>query len=378
MNRWNPNFYLKEGRSKGFSEEYLQRLVATGRNIQLSNIPVVFSLSHLANLSQTCYSDLHLFVSRQTAGQKDFPYRNFTIRKRSGGRRWISIPVPPLMAVQSWIAKNILNNVQPHRAAYAYVIGRRAKDHAKNHCASNWLLKIDIKDFFNNISERQVYQIFTSLGYPKLMSFEMARLCTRVTPGRTGKRWNVAWGDFQVDDYTSRLIGSLPQGAPTSPALSNLVCSGMDTQLEKLANEYGGTYSRYADDLCFSLMDSSRDDLLRLKKEVSSVLWNNSFTENRKKTQIIPPGARKVVTGLIVNGGSPTIPKEVRDSVRMHLYYCKKLGIPRHCERQRFRSVIGFRNYLYGLIMYVRSINPIQGESFFNQYSELPWINFEI
>lgn len=356
----------------------MQRLVATGRNIQLSNIPVVFSLSHLANLSQTCYSDLHLFVSRQTAGQKDFPYRNFTIRKRSGGRRWISIPVPPLMAVQSWIAKNILNNVQPHRAAYAYVIGRRAKDHAKNHCASNWLLKIDIKDFFNNISERQVYQIFTSLGYPKLMSFEMARLCTRVTPGRTGKRWNVAWGDFQVDDYTSRLIGSLPQGAPTSPALSNLVCSGMDTQLEKLANEYGGTYSRYADDLCFSLMDSSRDDLLRLKKEVSSVLWNNSFTENRKKTQIIPPGARKVVTGLIVNGGSPTIPKEVRDSVRMHLYYCKKLGIPRHCERQRFRSVIGFRNYLYGLIMYVRSINPIQGESFFNQYSELPWINFEI
>ena len=377
MEHWNPTHYLKEGRDKGYNEQYLDRLMTVGRAIRSNNLPVIFSLSHLANLSRTRYSDLHSYVSRgQTrAGH----YKNFTISKRSGGKRWISIPVPPLMAVQRWISQNILNSVTPHKAAYAYVLNRRTRDHAEKHCAAEWILKVDIKDFFSNISERQVFRVFESLGYPKLLSFEMARLCTRETPRRKGTRWaNQVQYDTTTTPYPSRTVGSLPQGAPTSPALSNLVCVAMDIQLEALAQKSNATYSRYADDLCFSFADSSRAAILEIKRGISKVLWNNGFRENPKKTRIIPPGARKVITGLLVNENTPLVPREIRDRIKMHLYYCKKFNIPDHCRTRGFRSVVGFRNHLQGLIQYVSSINPPQAQKFLLQFAELPWIEFDI
>jgi RNA-directed DNA polymerase len=377
MNRWNPTLFLKEGQSKGYNEEYLARLVAAGRSIQSLNVPVIFSLSHLANLSNTRYIDLHSFVSRSTV-HVNFPYKNFPISKRTGGKRWISIPAPPLMAVQRWVAQNILNNVQPHKAAFAYVKDRIVKEHAVKHCAADWILKVDIKDFFSNISERQVYGVFKSLSYPKLLAFEMARICTRATPRRMGKKWNNQWCDQKISGYNCRAVGSLPQGAPTSPALSNLVCIEMDKQLDALAIEVGATYSRYSDDLCFSFSNSDRASVYKVKRRISKILWGNGFQENSKKTRIIPPGARKIVIGLSVNGESPSVPKEVRDKIREHLYYSKKLGIPTHCKNKGFRSVIGLRNHLYGLIRYVYSINPQQAKKFLVQFKELPWVNFDI
>ncbi len=378
MTRWNPNLYLREGRQKGYARNYLSALIGAGKAMDAAGVPVVFSLSHLANYSRTRYSDLHAFVARTGLGRADYPYKNFTIKKRSGGRRWISVPAPPLMAVQDWIAQNILNKITPHPAACAYVIGRSTKDHAARHCAADWVVKVDITDFFSNISERQVYDLFLALGYTKLLSFEMARLCTRVTPRRQGPRWTVQAGDYGIDDYQCRYIGSLPQGAPTSPALSNLVCRNMDTDLEAIATRYGATYSRYADDLCFSLVESSRAVAFDLKKDVSKILWCHSFAENEKKTRIIPPGARKLLTGLIVNGEHPTVPKEIRDVVRMHLYYCRKQGIPRHCRRRGFRSVIGLRNHLYGLIMYINAIDRSHGAKLLQEFGELPWVDFDL
>lgn len=377
MNRWNPNLFLREGERIGLNPQYLKHLVETGRCMQAHNVPVIFSLAHLANLSKTLYSDLHGFVSRSGhLGQS--PYKSFPISKRSGGKRWISIPIPPLMAVQGWIAKNILNSVEPHPAAFAYATNRRIKDHAGKHCGADWILKIDITDFFSNISERQIYGVFMSLGYPRLLSFEMARLCTRITPRRLGKRWGTEHQVCDIEEYYCQYVGSLPQGAPTSPALSNLVFIVADRQLEEVARNVRATYSRYADDLCFSFTHSNRREVFAAKKQISEVLWSNGFRENSKKTRIIPPGARKILTGLVVNGDMPSIPKELRDTVKMHLYYCKKLGIPAHCRNRDFRSVIGFKRHLYGLIMYVNSISAEHGRRFMDQYSELPWLEFDI
>lgn len=378
MNRWNPTLFLKEGSSKNYNESYLNKLVEVGRTIQTHNVPVIFSLSHLAHLSNTRYSDLHSIVSRVSTTSKYFPYRNFTIRKRTGGRRWISVPAPALMAVQRWIAQNILSSLTPHKAAFAYVRKRRTKDHAERHCAADWVLKIDITDFFSNISERQVFSVFAALGYPKLLSFEMARLCTRVTPRRKGKRWNNQSFGAGSEMYPCLSVGSLPQGAPTSPALSNMVCMDMDEQLENLAISIGATYSRYADDLCFSFSTATRNSVIDAKKSISKILYSLGFQVNSKKTRIIPPGARKIVTGLLVNGHMPSVPKEIRDVVRMHLYYCNKHGIPPHCSNRGFRSIVGFRNHLHGLIRYIYSINAQQGKKYLEQFSALPWIKFQI
>ncbi len=378
MTRWNPNLYRKEGQSKRYDPEYLGALIVHGEKVAANLVPVVFSLAHLANLSRTLYSDLHGFVSRSNIHTKDFPYKNFPIAKRTGGRRWISIPVPPLMAVQQWIGQNILNSVAPHAAAFAYVPKRRLLDHAQRHCGATWLVKVDVKDFFSNISERQVFQVFLRLGYPKLLSFEMARLCTRVTPKREGAKWTNTFGEHSITDYDCRYVGSLPQGAPTSPALSNLVCAELDRDLSDFAISKSATYSRYADDLCFSLAMGSREDAFALKREVSKILWKHGFSENSKKTRVVPPGARMVLTGLNVNGDVPTVPREVRDLVRMHLHYAKKNGIPAHCKERGFRSVVGFKNHLLGLIGYVASVDKKYGSAFYAKFNELPWIDFDL
>lgn len=378
MTQWNPNLFRKEGIAKGYAPAYLSALVEQGAKTTAQGLPVVFSLAHLANLSRTLYADLHGFVSRADIESKDFPYKNFPIAKRTGGKRWISIPVPPLMAVQQWINQNILNRVIPHSAAYAYVPGRRLTEHARHHCGADWLVKIDIKDFFSNISERQVFDVFLNLKYPKLLSFEMARLCTRVTPKRKGARWANTVGEHAISDYDSKFVGSLPQGAPTSPALSNLVCVQLDKELTELATAKSVTYSRYADDLCFSFVGGSRQSAIEFKREVSKILWRHGFSENPRKTRIVPPGARKVLTGLNVNAAAPTIPKEVRDLVRMHLHYAKKNGIPEHCKERGFRSVIGFKNHLLGLIGYIASVDDKYGRNFYLQFNELPWLEFDL
>lgn len=378
MTSWNPNLFRKEGLSKGYDPEYLGALIAHGEKVAANRVPVVFSLAHLANLSQTLYSDLHGFVSRSNILTKDFPYKNFPIAKRTGGKRWISVPVPPLMAVQQWIGQNILNSVVPHAAAFAYVPKRRLLDHAQRHCGATWLVKVDVKDFFSNISERQVFQVFLRLGYPKLLSFEMARLCTRVTPKREGAKWTNTFGEHSITDYDCKYVGSLPQGAPTSPALSNLVCAELDRDFSDFAISKSATYSRYADDLCFSLATGSREDAFALKREVSKILWKHGFSENSKKTRVVPPGARMVLTGLNVNGDVPTVPREVRDLVRMHLHYAKKSGVPAHCKERGFRSVVGFKNHLLGLIGYVASVDRKHGAVFYAKFNELPWIDFDL
>ncbi len=192
----------------------------------------------------------------------------------------------------------------------------------------------------------------------------MARLCTRITPKRKGVRWTNVISEHAISDYSSKFVGSLPQGAPTSPALSNLVCIELDKELAELATTKSATYSRYADDLCFSFVGGNRQLAFDLKREVSKVLWKHGFSDNAKKTRIVPPGARKVLTGLNVNASLPTIPKEVRDLVRMHLHYAKLRGIPDHCKERGFRSVIGFKNHLFGLIGYVASVDVNHGRGF--------------
>tara|TARA_R110001592_G_scaffold361501_1_gene672315 strand:+ start:8689 stop:9825 length:1137 start_codon:yes stop_codon:yes gene_type:complete len=378
MTRWNPNSFQKEGIDKGYNKQYLSRLIEQGHLIDQNNLPVIYSLANLANQSNTKYSELHTHVSR--AKPANIAYKSFTIKKRSGGKRWISIPCPPLMTVQSWIAQEILNKLNPHRSAMAYVDGMSnpLKTNATKHIGSKWLLKLDIINFFNNISEKQVYKVFENAGYPKLLSFEMARLCTRITPKRKGKRWKQELNSGRWEKYNCGAVGSLPQGAPTSPALSNLVCKDMDVELEALTRANLATYTRYADDLCFSFFESTRSEIVKFKKKVTDILWKYQFNENLDKTRIIPPGKRKILTGVVIDSGKTTIPKELRDRIRMHLYYAKKNGIPDHCKHKEFRSVIGFRNHLHGLIMYVRSINEQQGNNFLKEFNLLPWLEFEI
>lgn len=156
------------------------------------------------------------------------------------------------MQTQRWIAQNILNAVGPHPASYAFGPGRNLVDAADRHAGCRWLVKMDVRQFFEFIGESGVYRVFRDLGYGALVSFEMTRLCTRLHSRQypfSAKSLEEAQATIP---YQKGAMGHLPQGAPTSPMLANLAVRRFDERLDSLAGARGWIYTRYADDLAFS------------------------------------------------------------------------------------------------------------------------------
>ncbi len=153
-------------------------------------------------------------------------YRTFTIYKRSGKLREISEPLPSLKEIQKWILENILEKCSLHIAAKAYIKGKSIKDNARFHRNQRRVLAVDINDFFHSIDIDRVFKLFVSLGYAPMVSALLAHLCC--------------------------LKRRLPQGAPTSPAISNIISYSLDDKLYAYAREMGFRYTRYADDITVS------------------------------------------------------------------------------------------------------------------------------
>lgn len=172
-------------------------------------------------------------------------YSHFTIAKRNSTARQIWSPIPRLKFVQRWVLHNILNNLTTHGAAHGFVRGKSIVTNAAVHSNSELLIKLDVKDFFPSVSWRRVKGVFRHAGYPEQIATLLALLCTespRQVVQQDGVTYYVALGDR-----------ALPQGAPTSPALTNIVCLNLDRRLTGLAEKLGLRYSRYADDLTFSV-----------------------------------------------------------------------------------------------------------------------------
>lgn len=173
------------------------------------------------------------------------------------------------------------------------------------------------------------------------------------------QNWHSDSGKYdRIPDYANYRIGFLPQGAPTSPKISNLVVKALDSDLQSLAESNKMVYTRYADDMHFSTatkdfgMQNARD----LIKEIYRILPNYGLSPNRQKSNILSPGARKVILGTLVDSDRPRLTKEFRNKLECHLYYCSKDPVL-HAEKRDFHSVIGLRNYIGGLLSYAMQID---------------------
>ncbi len=369
MSSWSSNLYENNALKENCNPDYLHDLIKYGRKLQSKGMPVIFTLAHLSLSSSSPYIFNQKIIQRRID-----PYKQFNIKKHSGGYRQIVIPEYHLMNTQRWINQNILSKGKVHPCAYAYVKGRNIKQNAEVHCGAKWLIKMDIHRFFESITERQIYKIFEGFGYTKLFSFELTRLCTRTTTNsrkKKSKRWKAKQEKYKF--YKNEHIGHLPQGAPTSPALSNLFFYNIDEKLVEIAALYNCTYTRYSDDLTFSTNDFSRERAKQFISKVSYLLSMNGFKHNHKKTKVIPPGAQKNVTGLVVNEDTPKVKKEQKDKIENHLYFSQKYGLYSHCERKKFKSIIGFKNHLEGLIRYVESIDEKLGKKYYSEFKKINW-----
>jgi RNA-directed DNA polymerase len=384
MERWRPQHFRQIGEERRVAPGILTNALATAAQTVAIDprLPPIFTLRHLAYLTDSDYGFLRAIAAREL----DDPYTVFRIRKkgRFGPRnefRIICVPSPALMRVQRWIAEEILSRGRPHSASFAYAQGNRIVSAAELHCGCRWLIKLDVRRFFESISEIAAHRVFRSFGYQPLVAFELARLCTRVRMTESRERldrWRrLGVGHYAIPRYSKRYIGHLPQGAPTSPMLSNLAVRTFDENVSGLAESQALVYTRYADDLCLSTRrrDFTRDQAVRVVREVYRAMGRVGLAPNISKTQIVPPGARKVVLGLVVNDSKPRLMQEFRDRLRQHLYYLERadVGPVEHAERRGFASVQGLRNHVTGLLAFARQIDPAFAEGCEAKLTRIRW-----
>ncbi|MEZ6029316.1 MAG: reverse transcriptase family protein [Hyphomonadaceae bacterium] len=338
-----------------------------------SDLPVVLSLGHLAHLTDVSGRDLRLTVDRN-----EDAYRVFKVKKTAApGRpkparafRTICVPKPHLMRTQRWIAQNILNVIEPHPASFAFAPKRNLVGAAVRHAGCGWLLKMDVQNFFEAIPERSVFEMFEGLGYSRLVAFQLARICTRLP--ETGNRP----AQTPSMPHPQRPEGHLPQGAPTSPMLANLAVRKMDATLETLATGRGWVYTRYADDLAFSTkLPVDRKTVADLARDVAKVLLEQGLTSNEQKTSIIPPGARKIVLGLLVDRDEPRLSREFRNNLETHLYALTKasIGPLKHQTTRGFASSIGMERHIKGLLAFAHMVDPAYAAKQYARFNSVAW-----
>jgi RNA-directed DNA polymerase len=366
MERWNPQLF--RNRASGLAPEVLDHMIAVGKRITAyhRDVQPVFTLKHLAVLSGVDYGFLRNTVARRTKA-----YAEFKIRKRPGpdGQvlyRSICVPSPALMKAQRWISKNILAHVPAHSSSVAFSPRDSLYNAVAPHCPAKWLVKLDIRHFFESILEASVYQVFTCLGYEPLIAFELSRLCTHaVAESAHGAHQAMASdlaGEHIIAAYQFPLQGHLPQGAPTSPMLANLVCQRLDERLSIIAEQHSMRYTRYADDMTFSSGDVAfgRPRAQKLIQLVYEQLARQELSPNKSKTNIVSPGARKLVLGLSVEEDVPRLTRHFKDLLRQHIHYLslETVGPVRHAAVREFASTTGLRNHLEGLLGFATQIEP--------------------
>lgn len=363
--------YLKELQSSNSSTDYISVIQKNIVPLVENQLPVILTLKQLSHTIGIPYKYHTRIINR-----KINPYRVFSIKKRSGGKRYICIPDEYLLTTQRWIHNHILCSDFALKSlssnVTAYVPKSSHVHNANKHLGAEYILKLDITSFFESISERQVYYVFRSLGYRANVAFKLSRICTRVLdiPNDCRKR-KKRWASKKQWKYSnSGVIGHLPQGSPTSPMLANLVCLELDNDLKKIAIKEGLTYTRYADDMTFSGAERDLSSTRKILSNISSHIGKYGFSVNKLKTKIIKNGNRKIITGLLVDGNSLRVPKTYKDEIRKELYYISKYGLESHCSKIGKKNQLSYLMRLKGRIKYVISIERKSGQIMMNQFYE--------
>lgn len=256
-------------------------------------LPELRSFDDFAAALEIAPSTLKWLAYRRQLGSYSH-YAAFHIPKRTGGTRKILAPKNELKRAQRWILKNVLERVTLPAQATAYCTGRSTLTNAEAHVGQAFLIKLDIKEFFPSITFIRVRGLFKSLGYSGGISTVFSLLTTSA--------------DFSIENLDGKMHviapgePALPQGAPTSPAISNLICRRMDHDLAKISSMHGLRYSRYSDDMSFSSASRwPKRRIWEVLRELTSAIHKHGFAIQGSKTRFVPKSTRQTVTGIVVN-----------------------------------------------------------------------------
>lgn len=252
-------------------------------------------------------------------------YAKFSIKKKSGGERIINAPAGGLKSILRSLNFVLQCVYEPHNAATGFVLNKSIVDNAKVHVGNHYVYNLDLKDFFHSFDRNRVkmgfiYEPFNLKGEREPLAFLLASLCTHPF------------------DVNGEIRNVLPQGSPTSPTITNILCKKLDRRLTGLANLFGAKYTRYADDITFSSPHNIYKDKDFQSELKRIILEDNLIKKNGKqinigpqlqfnadKTRLQKSAHRQEVTGLIVNE-KVNVRKRYIKQIRMWLYYWEKYG----------------------------------------------------
>jgi RNA-directed DNA polymerase len=294
-------------------------------------------------------------------------YHYAFVSKPGGAARLIEAPKPRLKAIQRRILRGILAPVPVHSRAHGFVAGRSCLTGAQVHAGEPLVATFDLARFFPSIGGPRIHGIFRALGYPWAVARRLTGLCTTVTPAGVVSRL----GDSRRHDGRDQAlyrVPHLPQGAPTSPALANLLAWTLDRRLHGLARAAEANYTRYADDLAFSGDANFARGLARFRASVETILREEGFFLNDAKTRIMPHATRQRVTGIVVNEHC-NVGRAAFDTLKAVLHNCVRTGP----AAQNRASVPDFRRHLDGRIAWVEQVNPPRGAKLRRLFEQIAW-----
>lgn len=321
------------------------------------SLPVFEDALALANKMEIDLKALQYLAYNRTVSKIQH-YHTFEVSKKSGGKRKISTPKPKLKELQAWILETILQKIPNTNEAHGFVKERSIVTNAKPHLEQDIVINIDLKDFFPTITHKRVKGLFHKMGYSEQIATILSLLCTYSEVDEIdldGVTYYVQTGERK-----------LPQGAPTSPAISNLVVYKMDKKISGLAKKLNFTYTRYADDMSFSTSNDNADNVSRLLFFIKKIILSEGFTIHPDKIHLMRNGMQKKVTGVVVNE-KLNIERIQLKKFRALLHNINKNG----WKDQQWGKAIHLINAIEGYINYVVMVNPEKGAQFKNSLSEI-------
>ena len=307
--------------------------------VDSSKFPIFLNTFHLANLFGLKWSELKNIIDNNHLYYHDF----FISKRKSHKKRKISAPSKELFYIQKEIQNKILEKITINNFAFGFVKKKSIFDNAHHHIKAEKLLSIDIKDFFPSIGFTKVYYIFYNIcGYHSDVASSLAKIVMKDK--------------------------GLPQGAPTSPIISNIVCYKMDYRLQKLSEKNDIKYSRYADDIVFSGEKNKINN--KLLYIVGKIIEDEGYILNNEKTKFLDKSKRMEVTGLVINNGKISVKRDYTAKIRQELYYIKKYGLNNHLSNNNIYNS-NYKDHLKGKIMFVWSVDKEKGYKLLNEYNNI-------
>jgi retron-type reverse transcriptase len=342
--------YLGRGVSGGLSS-----VAADKTKLARFALPVLETPAQIAAAIGITVSTLRFLAYHRTTSPVSH-YVRFDIPKKTGGTRRISAPMPRLKRVQHWILEHLLDRVALAEPAHGFRKQRSIVTNARPHVGAGLVLNVDLKDFFPTLEYKRIRGMFRGLGYGDAAATVFALLCSEPEVD-----------EIEIDGMTffvANGVRKLPQGAPTSPAITNIVCRRMDARLAGAAAKLGFTYTRYADDLTFSGPKTA--DAGAMLDRIRLITEAEGFAEHPNKTRVLRRGRRQEVTGVVVNQ-KPGVERTTLRKFRALLFQIGKDGPAGKRwgnSDDVFASALGFANY-------VKMVDPAKGAPLVARVREL-------